>query len=228
MQLELPKVGPCKQSHWVRNQLWVRIPTTSWTVKSTSHPKGCLAGNFAHFPASIDCYFPRRQALKIGSFLISLFSQHSFLMPGGLTRQCTPSLLMTSLLPEQGCLDRMNVCINCLWMLWWNTKGKGKGRKRGVHDGRAEAWWHVASSMVGMDSPELILLKCTITAERELELMSGFKLSKPTCTDTLPLTRLHLNISQQSHQLGNQVFKCLRLWESFSFKHYTVHMSNQL
>ena len=87
---------------------------------------------------------------------------------------------------------------------------------------------HGDTWQAGMDSPELILLKCTTSAERELELMSGFKLSRPTSTDTLPLTRLHLNISQQSHQLGNQVFKCLRLWESFSFKHYTVHMSNQL
>ena len=61
--------------------------------------------------------------------------------------------------------------------------------------------------MVGTVSRELIILKCKLTVESELEMMRDFKFSKPTSTDILPLTRLHfLNIPKQHYDLG---IKCL-------------------
>lgn len=111
-------------------------------------------------------------------------------------------------------------------LLWEDTITKGTYKRKslfelngfgevGVHHDRG-TWKQTSDMAAGAGSRELTFWTAC-TKQREWNRRgSRFLISKPTPSDLLPPARLpYLYPPPKRHQLGTQVFKCLKFWGIF-------------
>lgn len=135
------------------------------------------------------------EAYYVSDFSIAMVTHHN---QGNFSTVFQKNSMVRSVLARAYFLAPTSVLV-VFPLLWWNTMAKVVHRRTDlfglmVPSGKSPWWWD-RGLLTGAGIWGLIFW----TRSRW-----GFLLSKPTSSDMLPLTRPHLNIPQQGHQLGTK------------------------